>query len=138
MTKQEFCDSVVKLLSDYTDGEHYKCDECDTILDESELLELEDKYGTNYQICPVCQCEITNPELTLHDFLFDYDAGIEPGELLDVIRINFDDTDQGAECTLNEIGLFFNFVYDDVPTVTFKEVADCTMDAYLKMVGDVK
>lgn len=134
MTKQEFCDSVVKLLSDYTDGDHYKCDECDTILDESELWEHEDKYGDVHQICPVCQCEITTAALTLQDLLFDYDAGIENGEIV----INFDDTDHGAECTLNETGLYFEFVYDDVPNITFADVEDCTMEAYLKMVGDVK
>ena len=134
MTKQEFCDSVVKLLSDYTDGYHYKCDECDTILDESELWEHEDKYGDVHQICPVCQCEITKPALTLHNFLFDYEAGIEDGEM----KIMFDDTDPGAECTLNETGLYFDFVYDDVPNITFTDVEDCTMEAYLEMVGDKK
>lgn len=134
MTKKEFCDRVVKLLSDYTDGYHYKCDECDTILDESELWEHEDKYGDVHQICPVCQCEITNPALTLHNFLFDYEAGIEDGEM----KIMFDDTEYDVDCVLNETGLFLTFVYEDGKPVTFKEVEDCTMDAYLKMVGDVK
>lgn len=134
MTKQEFCDSVVKLLSDYTDGEHYKCDECDSILDESELWEHEDKYGEVHQICPVCQCEITKPALTLHNFLFDYEAGIEDGEM----KIMFDDTEYGVDCVLNETGLFLTFVYEDGKPVTFREVADCTMKQYLKMVGDVK
>lgn len=134
MTKQEFCDSVVKLLIDYTDGEHYKCDECDTIIDESELWEHEDKYGEVHQICPVCQCEITKPALTLHNFLFDYDAGIEDGEM----KIMFDDTEYDVDCVLNKTGLFLTFVYEDGKPVTFKEVADCTMDAYLKMVGGVK
>lgn len=134
MTKQEFCDSVVKLLSDYTDGEHYRCGECDSILDESELWEHEDKYGEVHQICPVCQCDITKPALTLHNFLFDYEAGIEDGEM----KIMFDDTEYDVDGVLNETGLFLTFVYEDGKPVTFKEVEDCTMEEYLKMVGDKK
>lgn len=39
---------------------------------------------------------------------------------------------------MNETGLFLTFVYEDGKPVTFKEVEDCTMEEYLKMVGDKK